>query len=84
MLELQRKRLRYRANHRGFKEVDILLGGFANSMIDGLSKQELTAFENLLKARDHDIYDWITGKQEVPDEFDTPLFEKIKRFKPRF
>jgi len=60
MDDMRRKRLIYRANYRGFKEVDILLGGFAKANVFELSESELTMFENLLMAKDHDIYDWIT------------------------
>lgn len=81
-MDVRRKRLAYRANYRGFKEVDILLGGFAKAHIASLSEAELTMFETLLEAKDHDIYEWICGRMPVPKEYDTPVFEKICQFKP--
>jgi len=65
-MDTRRKRLLYRANYRGFKEADILLGGFAKENIATLTENEITMFENLLSAKDHDIYDWITQKSPVP------------------
>lgn len=82
MTDPRRKRLLYRANYRGFKEADILLGGFAKAHMDSLTDTEVEQFEYLLGAKDHDIYGWITGKLELPAEYDTPLFAKVKVFKP--
>lgn len=79
---LRRKRLTYRANYRGFKEMDMILGGFAKAHMDALSNAEVLMFEDLLSAKDHDIYTWITGKVAVPANYDTPLFARICAFKP--
>jgi len=84
MDETRKKRLLYRANYRGFREADILLGGFLKANLETLSDDELLAFEALLEAKDHDIYAWITGALPVPANFDTPLLEKIRQFRPEF
>ncbi len=84
MNETEKKRLLYRANYRGFREADILLGGFIKANIDRLTDQELDQFEALLSAKDHDIYAWITGAQDVPANFDTPVMQKIKAYRPSF
>jgi len=84
MNETDKKRLIYRANYRGFKEADILLGGFLKANIETLSNSELKAFEILLNAKDHDIYDWITQKQPIPDQYDSELIAKICQFRPKF
>lgn len=82
MLDARRKRLAYRANYRGFKEADLILGGFAKANIETLSDDEVTMFEDLLEAKDHDIYAWVSGNQPVPAEFDTPLLTRLQRFDP--
>ena len=82
MDEIRKKRLVYRANYRGFKEADLILGGYAKAHIDDMSEDEMLMFENLLGAKDHDIYDWITRKRPVPSEYDTPLLQKLRDFKP--
>ena len=81
-MDIRRKRLVYRANYRGFKEADLILGGFAKAHIETLTEDEVTMFEELLTAKDHDIYDWITGAVPVPANYDTPLLERLKAFKP--
>ena len=76
------KRLIHRSGYRGFKEVDLILGGFAKAHAADLSEIEFTQFENLLEEKDHDIFDWITGSQPTPNEFDTSLFVKLCDFTP--
>lgn len=82
MLDARRKRLVYRANYRGFKEADMILGGFAKAHMETLTDEEVTQFETLLEATDHDIYDWITEKFPVPANYDTPLFKRLQEYKP--
>jgi len=60
----------------------MLLGGFAKAHADELSNEELTMFEDLLEAKDHDIYDWISGKVPVPANYDTPLLQRLRKFDP--
>ena len=60
------KRLKYRANHRGIKEMDIVLGGFANAMLDGLPEDMVEQFETLLIENDRDLLVWFTGEADFP------------------
>lgn len=78
--EHRRKRIIYRAVHRGFKEADILIGGFARERLDSLSAAELDEFEALLQLNDHDIYGWVMGTRPVPDEHDTALIAKMTAY----
>ena len=65
--ETRLKRLKYRANHRGIKEMDIVLGGFANERLDALSSQELDDFETLMQENDRDLLIWFTmGRLSFP------------------
>ena len=81
-METRRKRLVYRSNYRGFKEADMILGGFAKANIDSMTDDEVLMFEDLLSAKDHDIYAWITQTLPVPANYDTPLLERLRAFKP--
>ena len=67
-LEHRRKRLRFRAWHRGTKEADLLLGPFADASLDGLDEDGLARFEALLGRSDPEIMDWMTGAAEPPDD----------------
>ena len=81
-LDARRKRLLYRSNYRGFKEADLLLGGFAKAYAAELSEAELTELEDLMEAKDHDIYDWISGKVPVPANYDTGILARLRNFDP--
>lgn len=79
-LETRRKRLRYRAWHRGFKEADLIMGRFADARLDDLSEIDLTEFERLLDAPDQEVYGWIIGRAEAPDNYKTPLLSELQNF----
>lgn len=73
------KRLYYISQHRGCKETDYILGGFANKHLSNLTPQQLNDYEALLAEDDWDIYAWIIGKHPVPEGFDTEVFQVIKQ-----
>lgn len=77
-LDTRRKRLIFRSWHRGTKEMDLLLGSFADQYIAGFSDDELGVYEQLLELSDPDLYNWITGVEEAPANLICPLFEKLK------
>jgi len=81
-MESRKKRLVYRSNYRGFKEADLILGGFAKAHIDTMTDEEVLMFEDLLGAKDHDIYGWINQTLSVPANYDTPLLLRLRDFNP--
>jgi len=76
--EARRKRLLFRAQRRGFKEVDLIFGAFAAESLAGLDESELDQFEALLAAPDQEVYAWLRGDAAPPAEFDTPIFARLK------
>jgi antitoxin CptB len=76
--EVRRKRLLFRAQRRGFKEVDLVFGTFAAQELARLDETELDQFEALLEAPDQDVYAWLRGHAPVPAAFDTQLFARMK------
>ena len=60
------KRLRMRSWRRGIKEMDIILGGFADAKLDNLNEAELDAFEVMLSENDQDLYKWVSGAAPMP------------------
>lgn len=79
-LDARQKRILFRSWHRGMREMDLLLGRFANAEIGNLSESELDNFEFLLEALDRDIFSWLTGEAEAPRAYDTPVLQKIRAF----
>jgi antitoxin CptB len=77
-LENRRKRLLFRAQRRGFKEVDLIFGAYADAHLSGLDEASLDHFEALLIAPDQDVYAWLRGAVPVPPEYDNPVFAGLK------
>ena len=75
------RKLKFRAWHRGFREADLILGPFADTHAQDLAPQDLDLFEALLEQPDHDLYEWIMERADVPPEFDGPLLNQIKAFR---
>lgn len=76
----RRKRLRFRSQHRGTREMDLLLGRFADAVLAGLEPAELDALEALIEIPDDDLYAWRTGRAAPPRDLDTPLFRRFLQF----
>jgi antitoxin CptB len=76
--ENRRKRLLFRAQRRGFKEVDLIFGAYAQSHLAGLDETGLDRFEALLTAPDQDVYDWLRGAAPVPAEHDHEVFAALR------
>jgi len=73
----RRRRARFRSWHRGMREADLILGGFADRHMGALSEAELDAYEALLDIPDADLLRWVTGEAQVPAGEDTALFRRI-------
>jgi antitoxin CptB len=78
--ETRRKRLLFRAQRRGFKEVDLIFGAYADAHLAGLDQTGLDQFEALLTAPDQDVYVWLRGAAAVPAEHDNPVFRGLQSF----
>lgn len=74
--ETRRRRLRIRAWRRGTREMDLILGPFADSALATLDAEGLAAFEAVLEQNDQDLYLWVTGQAEPPAAL-APLLARI-------
>lgn len=79
-LDLRRRRALFRAWHRGTREMDLILGRFADTWIEKLSVPELAALEALMEVPDADLYAWITGEETTPSEHATDLLARLRAF----
>ena len=78
--DLERKRLLYRAMHRGFKEADIVIGSFAQDHLSALTEDQVRQFRELLEVPDQDLYAWIIGRLPVPDNYDNDVMGMLKTY----
>jgi antitoxin CptB len=65
--EARLKRLRMRCWRRGTKEMDMILGPFADAQLASLEEASLDDLERLLSENDQDLYNWVSGREAVPD-----------------
>ncbi|MBT5414950.1 MAG: succinate dehydrogenase assembly factor 2 [Rhodospirillaceae bacterium] len=79
--DARRRRLLYRSRHRGTREMDLLIGGFAESHLCGMSGPELEEFERILEFADPDLYAWLTGQVPVPADCDGPIMARLREFR---
>ena len=79
-LDARRRRIRFRAWHRGMLEMDLIMGRFVDAELARLDEAEIDDLEKLLEAQDRDVLGWVTGEAEVPRDYDTPVFRKIRAF----
>ena len=76
--ENRRKKLLFRAQRRGFKEVDLIFGAWAERHLADLDETGLAQFEALLVAPDQDVYDWLRDAAPVPSQHDNAVFAGLK------
>ena len=76
--DARRRRLLYRATHRGTYENDILLGGFVQRHIDAMDESELAALETLLEWPENELADWLTGRLPIPADADTQMLRRVR------
>lgn len=74
------RKLSYRAWHRGTREMDLLLGPFADAELARLPDEDLRQFEILLNVPDGDLQNWILLNTAAPQEFETSLLPRIRAF----
>ena len=79
-LDERRRRLLFRAWHRGMREVDLITGRFADAHIGTLTGAEVAEFEQLMDVPEPDLLNWVTGAAEIPASHDTALFRRLREF----
>ena len=79
-LDVRRRRILFRAWHRGIREMDLLMGRFADAEIATMPEPDLDEFERLIEVPDRDLFRWITGEDEAPSNYDTGVFWRLKTF----
>ncbi len=79
-LDPRRRKLLFRSWHRGIREMDLILGGFADAEIHSLTEAELDQYEGLLELQDADLLSWVTGASPVPEIHRSALLTRILAF----
>jgi antitoxin CptB len=79
-LDARKRRLLFRCRHRGIREMDFVLGRFADAELPRLTDAELDVLESWLDIPDQQIFAWVNGSEPTPSEIDTPMFRRLCNF----
>ena len=79
-LPLRRKRALYRAQYRGTKEMDWMVGRYAAAKLDEMSADELQTFEAFLEVGDPEINAWLLAQVRCPEPAFTALIDDMRAF----
>jgi antitoxin CptB len=77
-LDARRRRLLFRAQHRGTRETDLLVGRYIATRIHSFAEAELAALEAVLEMPDPVLADWLTGRAPIPDQEHLPLLTAMR------
>lgn len=80
-LDLRRRKLLFRSWHRGMREMDLILGSFADAEIGTLTASEIDQYEKLLEIPDTELLPWITGERPIPAEHDIAILRRVLAFR---
>jgi antitoxin CptB len=81
--DIRRRRLLFRATHRGTFENDLMIGGFVRAHLGSLTELDLDALEEVMQLPDTDLADWLTGRAPIPPEEETPMLRRMREFLAR-
>jgi antitoxin CptB len=78
-LDVRRRKLLFRAWRRGVREIDLIVGRFADVYIGKFDESELDDFERLIEVPNAELYAWVCGAT-VPDNHDTIVLRLLVEF----
>jgi antitoxin CptB len=81
--DIRRRRLLFRATHRGTFENDLMIGGFVRAHIESLTDADLGALEAVMEMPDTDLAEWLTGREPIPAEAETPMLCRMRDYLSR-
>ena len=80
-METRQRKLTFRAWRRGFREMDLLMGTFADQYLADFNETELDEFEQLLSVPDWEVYAWLIGQKPVPENHAGPVLDRLIAFR---
>lgn len=80
-MDTRRRKLKFRAWRRGFREMDLLMGSFADQHLDTYDAAQLDQFEALLDLPDWEVFAWLVGQNEVPEDDRSTVLDQLIAFK---
>jgi antitoxin CptB len=79
-LDARRRRILFRCWHRGSREMDLIIGRFADARIERMSEPEIDEFERLIQMPDADLFSWIAEQNAAPEMYEGELLRRLRAF----
>ena len=80
-INILKKKIIYRSEHRGTKEMDLLLSNFVKRYVNSLNENELCELESLLNIDDEVLYKWYLNNEKTTSIPENSITKKLKEFK---
>lgn len=81
-ISIIRKKLIFRSWHRGTREIDLLLGRFADACVPDFDAEAVAMYDRFLANSDPDIYNWLTRQEPIPPAETNRVTDALMAFYP--
>jgi antitoxin CptB len=79
-LSVRRRKLKFRSWHRGMREMDLIMGRFADACVDAMGPAELDDYERLMEVPDPDLFGCVLADDPPPPDLDSPMLRRLRAF----
>jgi antitoxin CptB len=79
-LAVRRRKLKFRSWHRGMREMDLIMGRFADACVDAMEPAELDDYERVMEVPDPELLGWVLGHDPPPADLDSPMLRRLRAF----
>jgi antitoxin CptB len=79
-LAVRRRKLKFRSWHRGMREMDLIMGRFADACVDAMEPAELDDYERLMEVPDPELFGCVLGDDPLPADLDSPMLRRLRAF----
>ena len=76
-MDATRRKLLFRSEHRGTKEMDVILGTFARKFLPNATDEQVNYYAEVLEENDPDLYNWISGREDLPSQKNNPVLKSL-------
>ena len=76
-MDATRRKLLFRSEHRGTKEMDVILGTFARTFLPTATDEQVNDYAEVLEENDPDLYNWISGREDLPAQKNNPVLKSL-------
>jgi antitoxin CptB len=79
-LAVRRRKIRFRSWHRGMREMDLIMGRFADAFIDTMGPEELDEYERLMEMPDPELFACVLADEPPSADLDSPMLRRLRAF----